>query len=47
MPRPPLETPIERIFRVVMRQKMPLAIREILLRKPGPPSLKSQSNGRA
>jgi hypothetical protein len=47
MPRPPLETPIERIFREVMRQKMPLAIRDVLRRKPGVPSLKSQPNGRA
>jgi hypothetical protein len=47
MPRPPRETPIERIFREVMRQKMPLAIRDILLRKPGVPSLKAQPNGRA
>jgi hypothetical protein len=31
MPRPPRETPIERIFRQLMRQKMPLAIREVLL----------------
>jgi len=27
MPRPPRETPIERIFREVVRQKMPLAIK--------------------
>jgi hypothetical protein len=40
MPRPPLETPIERIFREVMRQKMPLAIKDILLRKPGVPGRK-------
>ena len=40
MSRPPLETPIERIFRKVMRQKMPLAVREILLRKPSAPRLK-------
>jgi hypothetical protein len=47
MPRPPRETPIERIFREIMRQKMPLAIRHVLLRKPVVPSLKSQPNGRA
>jgi hypothetical protein len=47
MPRPSGETPIERIFREIMRQKMPLAIRDILLRKPGVPILKSQPNGRA
>jgi hypothetical protein len=47
MPRPPRETPIERIFWEVMRQKMPLAIRQILLRKPSVPSLKLPSNGRA
>ena len=47
MPRPPRETPIERIFREIMREKMPLAIRDILLRKPVVPSLKSQPNGRA
>ena len=40
MSRPRLETPIERIFREVMRQKMPLAVREILLRKPSAPRLK-------
>ena len=34
MPRPPRETPIERIFREILRQKMPLAIRDIVLRKP-------------
>ena len=47
MPRPPRETPIERIFREIMRQKMPLAIREVLLRKSVVPSLKSQPNGRS
>jgi hypothetical protein len=46
MPRPPRETPIERIFRQVMRQKMPLGIRDILLRKSVVPSLKSQPNSR-
>jgi hypothetical protein len=44
MSRPPLETPIERIFREVMRQKMPLAVREILLRKPSVPRLKLPPN---
>ena len=34
MLRPPRETPIERIFREIMRQKIPLAIRGVLLRKP-------------
>jgi hypothetical protein len=47
MPRPTRETPIERIFREIMRQKMPLAIRDILLRKPSVPTLKPQSNGHA
>jgi hypothetical protein len=47
MPRPSRETPIERIFREIMRQKMPLAIRDILLRKPSVPTLKPQPNGRA
>ena len=47
MPRPPRETAIERIFREIMRQKMPLAIRDILLRKLVVPSLKPQPNGRA
>jgi hypothetical protein len=47
MPRPPRENPIERIFREVMRQKMPLAIRQILLRKSSVPSLKLPPNGRA
>jgi len=37
MSRPPPETPIERIFREVMREKMPQAIRVILLRKPSVP----------
>jgi hypothetical protein len=37
MPRPPLETPIERIFREIMRQKMPPAIKDVLLRKPSVP----------
>jgi hypothetical protein len=46
MPRPSRETPIERIFREIMRQKMPLAIRDILLRKSSFPSLKSHPNGR-
>jgi hypothetical protein len=44
MPRAPRETPIERIFREVMRQKMPLAVKEILLRKPGVPRLKLPPN---
>ena len=44
MPRPPRETPIERIFREVMRQKMPLAIMQILLRKPSVQSLKVRPN---
>jgi hypothetical protein len=30
----PRETPIELIFRKVMRQKMPLSIRSVLLPKP-------------
>jgi hypothetical protein len=34
MPRPPRETRIERIFREVIRQKMPRPIKRILLRKP-------------
>jgi len=46
MPRPPLETPIERIYRRVMRQKMPPVIREILLRKPIVPDLKLKPNSR-
>jgi hypothetical protein len=44
MPRLPRETPIERIFREVMRQKMPLAIREVMLRKPIVPGLKLKPN---
>ncbi|MDX6711599.1 MAG: hypothetical protein QOH96_2615 [Blastocatellia bacterium] len=44
MSRPPRETPIERIFREIMRQKMPLPIRELLLRKPGVPNLKLKPN---
>jgi hypothetical protein len=47
MPRPPLETPIERIFREIMSQKMPLPIREILLRKLRVPRVKLRPNGRA
>jgi hypothetical protein len=46
MPRPSRETPIERIFREIMRQKMPLAIRELLLRKPIVPDLKLKPNSR-
>jgi hypothetical protein len=47
VPRPPRETPIERIFREIMRQKMPLAISDILLRKPSLPSLKLPPSARA